>query len=239
MAGDDKDRFRGAAEGVPKRYAPQSRFPLPGILDHCHARRWLQIAGSGALLEKQGRATITECDVAFAVPSAHGNGALMWRNSQAVSLSSALTREALSASTLGRERPVDDCDDLRSYSSEEIKIGEGQFVEGKICGTAPLFIDGRVEGDIDIPNERVTIGEHGVFVAHIRKDGQFGIIAREVIIMGQVIGSVSASHRVEIFQSGSITGDLQTPRLSIADGGFLKGGVNLREDKRELREGAA
>jgi len=163
----------------------------------------------------------------------------MWRTSQAVSLSSAATREASSASTLERELPVEVCDDLRTYSSEEVKIGKGQFVKGKISGSGPLFIDGRVEGDIDIPNERVTIGEHGVFVAHARKDGQFGITAREIVIMGQVIGSVSASHRVEIFQSGSITGDLETPRLRIADGGFCKGGVNLREENRDRCEGAA
>jgi cytoskeletal protein CcmA (bactofilin family) len=129
--------------------------------------------------------------------------------------------------------------DLRTTSSEEVKIGQGQFVKGRISGSGPLFIDGRVEGDIDIPNERVTIGEHGVFVAHARKDGQFGITAREIVIMGKVIGSVSASHRVEIYQSGSITGDVETPRLRIADGGFCRGRVTLREDKRDLRAGAA
>lgn len=142
-------------------------------------------------------------------------------------------------STPACKSPTQVCDDLRSHSPEEVKIGRGQLVKGKISGSGPLFIDGRVEGDIDIPNERVTIGEHGVFVAHARKEGQFGITAREIVIMGQVVGSVFASHRVEILQSGSITGDLETPRLRIADGGFLKGGVNLREDKRELCAGAA
>jgi cytoskeletal protein CcmA (bactofilin family) len=158
---------------------------------------------------------------------------------QTVSLSSVAALETSSASAPKCKAPAQICDDLRSYSSGEVKIGRGQFVKGKISGSGPLFIDGRVEGDIDIPNERVTIGEHGVFVAHVRKDGQFGITAREIVIMGQVIGSVSASHRVEIFQSGSITGDLETPRLRIADGGFCKGGVNLREEKRDLREDAA
>ena len=160
----------------------------------------------------------------------------MWRASQTLFPSSAATQEPSSISTPEHKLPAQVCDDLRSHSHEEVKIGRGQFVKGKISGSGPLFIDGRVEGDIDIPNERVTIGEHGVFVAHARKDGQFGITARE---MGQVIGSVSASHRVEILQSGSITGDLETPRLRIADGGFLRGGVNLREDKRELPAGTA
>ncbi|MDR3754201.1 MAG: polymer-forming cytoskeletal protein [Terracidiphilus sp.] len=163
----------------------------------------------------------------------------MWKASQALSSSSAATQEPSSISTPEHKLPAQDRDDLRSHSPQEAKIGRGQFVKGRISGRGPLFIDGRVEGDIDIPNERVTIGEHGVFVAHARREGQFGITAREIVIMGEVIGSVSASHRVEILQSGSITGDLETPRLRIADGGFLKGGVNLREDKLELRAGAA
>lgn len=163
----------------------------------------------------------------------------MWRTGQPVSLLSAPTRETSSDSTAAPEFPANVYGELRTYSSEEVKIGKGQFVKGRISGSGPLFIDGRVEGDIEIPNERVTIGEHGIFVAHARSGGQFGITAREVVIMGQVIGSVTASHRVEIFQSGSITGDLETPRLRIADGAFCKGGVNLREEKGELREGAA
>ena len=163
----------------------------------------------------------------------------MWRASQTLPPSSAAAQEPSSIPTPEHKLPAQDRGDLRSHSPQEVKIGRGQIVKGKISGLGPLFIDGRVEGDIDVPTERVTIGEHGVFVAHARKEGQVGITAREVVIMGQVIGSVSASHRVEILQSGSITGDLETPRLRIADGGFLKGGVNLREDKRELCAGAA
>jgi cytoskeletal protein CcmA (bactofilin family) len=163
----------------------------------------------------------------------------MRRDRRAHSLLSRPAPEASSISAQERKLPARVCDDLHSYSSEEVKIGKGQFVKGKISGTGPLFIDGHVEGDIDIPNERVTIGEHGVFVAHARKDRQFGITAREIVILGHVIGSVSASYRVEIFQSGSITGDVETPRLRIEDGGFCKGGVNLHEENRNLREGAA
>lgn len=163
----------------------------------------------------------------------------MWTTGQSHSLSSPPATETSPASAPGLNLPMQDTDDRRSYSSEEVTIGKGQYVKGKISGTGPLHIDGRVEGDIEIPNERVTIGEHGVFVAHARKDSQFGIIAREIVIMGRVIGSVSASHRVEILESGSITGDLETPRLRIADGAFCKGEVNLREEKRELRRGRA
>lgn len=163
----------------------------------------------------------------------------MQRAREAQSLLPRPAPQALSISTRERKLPSRVCDDLRAYSREEVKIGKGQIVKGRISGTGPLFIDGRVEGDIDVPNERVTIGEHGVFIAHGRKDGQFGITAREIVILGRVTGSVSASHRVEIFHGGSITGDVETPRLRIEDGGFCKGGVNLREEDRDLRKGAA
>ena len=82
------------------------------------------------------------------------------------------TLETSSVSIPEPELPANVYGVLRTDSSEEVTIGKGQFVKGKISGTGPLFIDGRVEGDIDIPNERVTIGEHGVFVAHARKDSK-------------------------------------------------------------------
>jgi len=154
----------------------------------------------------------------------------MWGINRAHCLSSFPALEPASTSLAKSDLPIRAYDDLSSYSLVEAKIGKGQLVKGKISGSGPLFIDGRVEGEIEIPNERVTIGENGVFVGHPGKDRQFGIIAREIVIMGQVIGSVSASHRVEIRPSGSITGDIETPRLRIADGGFCKGAVNLRKE---------
>jgi len=155
----------------------------------------------------------------------------MWRPSQTLSLSFAATQEPSSISTPERKLPAQVCDDLRSCSSEEAKIGRGQFVKGKISGTGPLFIDGRVEGDIDVPNERVTIGEHGVFVAHARKDGQFGITAREIVILGKVRGNVTASDRVDIRAEGALTGDVAAARISIEDGAFFKGGIDIRKNE--------
>lgn len=151
----------------------------------------------------------------------------MWNLGRGHSETVASASDSSLTSIARRGDPAKTPDDLRAQSIAEAKIGKGQCFKGTISGSGPLFIDGRVEGDIDIPNERVTIGVNGVFVASAGRDAQCGIAAREIVVMGQVFGSLSASHRVEIFKSGSITGDLETPRLSIADGAFFKGGVNL------------
>ena len=154
----------------------------------------------------------------------------MWKTSYAATPSSSPKPELVSNASIEGESPIRTSDDLRAYAAEEVKIGKGQSVSGTISGTGPLYIDGRVVGDIDFPTERVTIGEHGVFVAQARKGRNFGITAREIVIMGQVVGNVYASHRVEILPNGSVTGDLEAPRLRISTGGLCKGIVKVCGD---------
>jgi cytoskeletal protein CcmA (bactofilin family) len=47
------------------------------------------------------------------------------------------------------------------------------------------------------------------------------------VIMGAVTGSVTAGDKVEIQATGSVTGDIVSPRLVIADGGGLRGRVQV------------
>lgn len=110
-------------------------------------------------------------------------------------------------------------------------IGKGLVIKGEITGTESLFIDGRVEGGINIPNERVTIGQNGRVVASMTASMNFCITAREIVIMGKITGNVSASDRVEIRAEGTLTGDVSTSRISIADGAFFTGGVDIRKSE--------
>ena len=151
----------------------------------------------------------------------------MWKTSYAASSSPSPKPELVTSPVIEGQLPIRDSVDLSQYAVEEVKIGKGQSVSGTISGTGPLYIDGNVVGDIDFPTERVTIGQNGVFVAQARKGKNFGITAREIVIMGQVVGNVYASHRVEILPNGSVTGDLEAPRLRIANGGLCKGIVKV------------
>ena len=59
--------------------------------------------------------------------------------------------------------------------------------------------------------------------AHIHGD----IIAREVVVAGEVIGNVNAPDRIELKKGGSVVGDLTTARIVIEDGAIFKGTIEI------------
>ena len=111
---------------------------------------------------------------------------------------------------------------------ESAVICKGQVFKGEITGTGSLFVDGRVEGGIHLPNERVLIGQHGVVVGRFSSSNAC-IVAREIVIMGTVNGDVSASDRVEIRAEGTLNGEVSTARISIADGAYFRGEVDIHK----------
>lgn len=112
---------------------------------------------------------------------------------------------------------------------ESAVIAKGQTFKGEITGGGSLFVDGRVEGSINIPSERVTVGPNGVVAGSMSALTHHCIVAREIVIMGKVMGDVCASERVEIRNEGTLDGDVSTARISIADGAYFRGGVVIRK----------
>jgi len=106
-------------------------------------------------------------------------------------------------------------------AGEQATIGKSVIVKGEIAGSESLFIDGKVEGSINLAGNRVTIGRNGQVAANI--------IAREIIVLGKVRGNCQASDRVDIRSEGSLTGDVIAARISIEDGAFFKGGIDIRK----------
>jgi cytoskeletal protein CcmA (bactofilin family) len=106
-------------------------------------------------------------------------------------------------------------------SAETATIGKGLIVRGEITGDDSLVIEGRAEGNIRLNGNRVTVGPEGFVAANIT--------AREVVILGKVRGNVIATDRVDIRGEGSVIGDLTAPRISIEDGAFFKGGIDIRK----------
>jgi cytoskeletal protein CcmA (bactofilin family) len=103
---------------------------------------------------------------------------------------------------------------------EQATIGRTLFIKGEISGAEALYIDGRIEGKISLPDNRVTIGRNGSVQANI--------VAREVVVMGKVNGNIDCSDRVDIRSEGSVTGDVSTVRISVEDGAVLKGGIQVK-----------
>jgi cytoskeletal protein CcmA (bactofilin family) len=106
-------------------------------------------------------------------------------------------------------------------TADQATIGKSLVIKGEVTGSESLYIDGRVEGSISLAGNRVTIGRNGVVNANIT--------AREIVVLGKLRGNLTASDRVDIRSDGSLTGDVVAARISIEDGAFFKGGIDIRK----------
>jgi cytoskeletal protein CcmA (bactofilin family) len=117
-------------------------------------------------------------------------------------------------------------------TQEQASIGKSLVIKGEVTGSESLYIDGRVEGSINLPGNRVTVGRNGVVAANIN--------AREIVVIGKLRGNLNASDRVDIRNEGSLTGDVVAQRISIEDGAFFKGGIDIRKPgQKEVVNGSA
>ena len=116
-------------------------------------------------------------------------------------------------------------------TAEQATIGRSLCIKGEISGSESLFIDGRVEGTINLNDNRVTIGRNGNVTANVS--------AKEVVVMGKLHGNVVVTDRVDIRAEGSLSGDVVAHRLSIEDGAFFKGSVDLKRSEQKLNADAA
>jgi cytoskeletal protein CcmA (bactofilin family) len=105
-------------------------------------------------------------------------------------------------------------------------IGKLLVVRGELSGNEAMVVDGEVEASITLPGQRLTVRPNG----HIRGNIQ----AREVILHGLVEGDIQASDRVELFRSASLTGCILTARISIEDGAFIKGKIDIKKPEPAL-----
>jgi len=110
---------------------------------------------------------------------------------------------------------------VATTTSDQATIGKSLVIKGEVSGSESLYIDGKVEGSINLSGNRVTIGRNGTVAANIS--------AREIVVLGKVRGNLTASDRVDIRSDGSLTGDVVAARISIEDGAFFKGGIDIRK----------
>jgi cytoskeletal protein CcmA (bactofilin family) len=108
-------------------------------------------------------------------------------------------------------------------------ITQGIKIKGEITGSEDLFIDGPVEGKLNLGNSSVTIGPNGTVKADVT--------AREVVVRGRVEGKIAGKERVQLWSTGHVSGEVTTQRLAIEDGAILRGKVETGRavDKTEDR----
>jgi cytoskeletal protein CcmA (bactofilin family) len=106
-------------------------------------------------------------------------------------------------------------------------IGKSVIVRGELSGSEDLYVDGEVEGSISLKGQSLTIGPNGRVRANLE--------ARNVIVHGRVDGNITASDRVDLRKSASLTGDVSTARVAIEDGAYFKGTIDIQKAEPVVR----
>jgi cytoskeletal protein CcmA (bactofilin family) len=133
----------------------------------------------------------------------------MWKRDQSVTPPGAQRDQSAGPSSI----------DIKAADKLVMDLGKTVVIKGELSGSEDLTLYGQMEGSIKLPDHTLTIGPHADIKAQVS--------ARSVVIMGAVTGNVTAREKVEIGATGSVTGDISSPRLAIADGGCFRGKVEM------------
>lgn len=111
--------------------------------------------------------------------------------------------------------------DFRPQTARDnVNIGKSVFIKGELSGSEDLTIEGNVEGRIELKDNTLTIGPNGKIRAEV--------FAKQVIVLGEVTGNVTASEKVDIRDNGSVDGDVTSPRVAIAEGAHFRGAIDMQ-----------
>ena len=102
-----------------------------------------------------------------------------------------------------------------------VNIGKSVIIKGELSGSEDLTIEGNVEGKIELRDNTLTIGPNGKIRAEV--------FAKQVIVLGEVTGNVTASEKVDIRDNGSVDGDVTAPRVAIAEGAHFRGAIDMQQ----------
>lgn len=105
-------------------------------------------------------------------------------------------------------------------SGDLAQIGKSVIIKGELSGSEDLYVDGQVEGSISLKNNSLTVGPNGQVKASVEAKG--------IVVQGKLEGNVQASDRVDLRKSAVVTGDISTQRISIEEGAYLKGKVDIQ-----------
>jgi cytoskeletal protein CcmA (bactofilin family) len=111
-----------------------------------------------------------------------------------------------------------------------VNVGKSMIIKGELSASEDMTLCGQMEGRVAVLDHTLTIGPD----ADIRAD----ITAGTVVVMGAVVGNVTASRRVDVRATGSVTGDVASPGLAIEDGGQLIGKVQMTGSNSRVRRTA-
>src|SRR5436190_6279843 len=148
----------------------------------------------------------------------------MWKRDESVKPAAppASTPAAAPAASVGA---APSAEPRAQIGRDMVNIGKSVVIKGELSGSEDLTIEGQVEGRIDLKDHLLTIGPNGKIKAEV--------FAKAVVVLGEVMGNVTASEKVDIRDNGSVDGDIASPRVAIAEGAHFRGSVDMQ------RQGAA
>ncbi len=106
-------------------------------------------------------------------------------------------------------------------------IGKSVLIKGELSGNEDLYIDGEIEGTVELKDHNLTVGPNGRVKANLH--------AKEITVLGKVQGNVRATDKLEIRKSGSLVGDIVTARITIEDGAYFKGSIDIQRQDAASR----
>ena len=140
----------------------------------------------------------------------------MWKKDDVKS--QAVAENSPAVTGFGTSPSSDSSNSLSDSPRAAASISQGIRIKGEVTGTEDLFVDGFVEGKLNLTaNSCLTVGPNG----NVKAD----LVAREIIVRGKVEGRVTARDKLQIGSTGQINGEVQTDRLAIEDGAMLRGKV--------------
>ena len=105
-------------------------------------------------------------------------------------------------------------------------VGATVRIAGEISCHQDLYVDGEVDGQMELTDYNLTIGPQARVKANVK--------AQNVVIIGHAEGNIQATERVELCSQCHLEGDIQTPRIVIKDGAHFKGTIHtMRPDLPE------
>jgi cytoskeletal protein CcmA (bactofilin family) len=109
-------------------------------------------------------------------------------------------------------------------------VGRTMRVKGEMYSDEELYLDGEVEGTIEV-RARLTIGPNGKVKADVK--------AKELVVRGSIQGKVEAADRIAIMKGASIVGDVKTAGIVIEDGAYFKGPIDILRPEAKQPESAS
>jgi cytoskeletal protein CcmA (bactofilin family) len=106
-----------------------------------------------------------------------------------------------------------------SSSKGHALIGSSIKIEGNLSGGEDLFVEGQIDGKIELDQHNVTIGTNGRIKADIH--------GRSIIVMGEVKGNLYGSEQIILKKSSKVRGNLFATRVSLEDGSDFKGSIDM------------